>query len=341
MRVFRSLDEVPPDFGPSVLTIGNFDGVHAGHRQILRRVKQVADERALKASALTFSPHPSKVVAPARAPRLMTSPVERCALMQADGIEQVFIMPFDEQVVQLTPEQFVERVLVRKLDVRAVVLGHDFCFGYKQSGNVRVLQELGRKYGFTTEEVKAVTVRGRVVSSTALRQLIEAGRVAQAARLLERHYALEGDVVAGRGVGSKQTVPTLNLATNTEVLPATGVYVTRTVGQDSSPERVLQDPLFAARVWQSITNVGYRPTFGDGHELSIETFLLQPLDGETPRRIRVELLWRVRDERQFPDAQALKQQILRDVGVAQAYFRRLEKWTCRSDSPVNSGRNMS
>jgi riboflavin kinase/FMN adenylyltransferase len=204
-----------------------------------------------------------------------------------------------------------------------------------------VLQELGRKYGFTTEEVKAVTVRGRVVSSTALRQLIEAGRVAQAARLLERHYALEGDVVAGRGVGSKQTVPTLNLATNTEVLPATGVYVTRTVGQDSSPARVLQDPLFAARVWQSITNVGYRPTFGDGHELSIETFLLQPLDGETPRRIRVELLWRVRDERQFPDAQALKQQILRDVGVAQAYFRRLEKWTCRSDSPVNSGRNMS
>jgi riboflavin kinase/FMN adenylyltransferase len=341
MRVFRSLDEVPPDFGPSVLTIGNFDGVHAGHRQILRRVKQVADERALKASALTFSPHPSKVVAPARAPRLMTSPVERCALMQADGIEQVFIMPFDEQVVQLTPEQFVERVLVRKLDVRAVVLGHDFCFGYKQSGNVRVLQELGRKYGFTTEEVKAVTVRGRVVSSTALRQLIEAGRVAQAARLLERHYALEGVVVAGRGVGSKQTVPTLNLATNSEVLPATGVYVTRTVGQDSSPARVLQDPLFAARVWPSITNVGYRPTFGDGHELSIETFLLQPLDGETPRRIRVELLWRVRDERQFPDAQALKQQILRDVGVAQAYFRRLEKWTCRSDSPVNSGRNMS
>ena len=341
MRVFRSLDEVPSDFGPSALTIGNFDGVHAGHRRILRRVKQVAVERGLKASVLTFNPHPSKVVAPARAPRLMTSPVERCALMQADGIEQVFIMPFDEQVVQLTPEQFVERVLVRKLDVRAVVLGHDFCFGYKQSGNVRVLQELGRKYGFTTEEVKAVTVRGRVVSSTALRQLIEAGRVAQAARLLERHYALEGDVVAGRGVGSKQTVPTLNLATNTEVLPATGVYVTRTVGQDSSPERVLQDPLFAARVWQSITNVGYRPTFGDGHELSIETFLLQPLDGETPRRIRVELLWRVRDERQFPDAQALKQQILRDVGVAQAYFRRLEKWTCRSDSPVNSGRNMS
>jgi riboflavin kinase / FMN adenylyltransferase len=329
MRIFRSLDEVPPDFGPSALTIGNFDGVHAGHRRILRRVKEVAVERALKASALTFDPHPSKVVAPERAPRLMTSPVERCALIEEEGIEQVVIMPFDRHVARLTPDEFVEQVLVRKLGVRAVVLGHDFCFGYKQSGNVRVLGELGRKYGFTTEEVKAVTVRGRVVSSTGLRQLIEAGRVAQAARLLERPYALEGEVVAGRGVGSRQTVPTLNLAANTEVLPATGVYVTRT--------RDLEND----RVWPSVTNVGCRPTFSDSQELSIETFLLEPLNGDTPRRIRVEFLWRVRDERHFPDAQALKQQILRDVAVAQTYFRRLKKWTCRSDSPVHARRNMS
>jgi riboflavin kinase/FMN adenylyltransferase len=329
MRIFRSLDEVPPDFGPSALTIGNFDGVHAGHRRILRRVKEVAVERALKASALTFDPHPSKVVAPERAPRLMTSPVERCALIEEEGIEQVVIMPFDRHVARLTPDEFVEQVLVRKLGVRAVVLGHDFCFGYKQSGNVRMLGELGRKYGFTTEEVKAVTVRGRVVSSTGLRQLIEAGRVAQAARLLERPYALEGEVVAGRGVGSRQTVPTLNLAANTEVLPATGVYVTRT--------RDLEND----RVWPSVTNVGCRPTFSDSQELSIETFLLEPLNGDTPRRIRVEFLWRVRDERHFPDAQALKQQILRDVAVAQTYFRRLKKWTCRSDSPVHARRNMS
>jgi riboflavin kinase/FMN adenylyltransferase len=314
MRVFRSLDEVPPDFGPSALTIGNFDGVHAGHRRILRRVKEVAVERGLKASVLTFNPHPSKVVAPARAPRLMSSAEQRCALMREEGIDKVLIMPFDRQVAHLTPEQFVEQVLVQKLGVREVVLGHDFCFGYKQSGNVRVLEELGRKYGFTTEEVKAVTVRGRLVSSTALRQLIEAGRVAQAARLLERPYALEGEVVAGRGVGSKQTVPTLNLATDTEVLPASGVYVTRTHDLDGG------------RWWPSVTNVGYRPTFGDSRELSIETFLLEPLAGETPRRIRVEFLWRVRDERQFPDAQALKRQILRDAGVAQAYFRRLNKW---------------
>jgi riboflavin kinase / FMN adenylyltransferase len=319
MRVFRSLDEVPPDFGPSALTIGNFDGVHAAHRRILRRVKEVALERGLKASALTFNPHPSKVVAPARAPRLMSTPEQRCALMRDEGIEQVLIMPFDRHVAHLTPEQFAEQVLVRKLGVRAAVLGHDFCFGYKKSGNVRVLEELGRKYGFSTEEVKPVTVRGRLVSSTALRQLIEAGKVAQAARLLERPYALEGEVVPGRGVGSKQTVPTLNLATQTEVLPATGVYVTHT------------HDLAGVRVWPSVTNIGYRPTFGEGQELSIETFLLEPLAGETPRRIRVEFLWRVRGERQFPDAPALKRQIMRDAGVALAYFQRLRKWTIRSD----------
>jgi riboflavin kinase/FMN adenylyltransferase len=320
MRIFRTLDEVPPDFGPSALTIGNFDGVHAAHRRILRRVKEVAIARGLKASALTFDPHPTKVVAPARAPRLMSSPEQRCTLMREEGIEQVLIMPFDRHVAHLTPEQFVEQVLVRKLGVRAVLLGHDFRFGYKQSGNVRLLEELGGKYGFTTEEVKAVTVRGRLVGSTVLRQLIEAGRVAQAARLLERPYALEGHVVPGHGVGSKQTVPTLNLATQTEVLPATGVYVTRTHHLEND------------RVWPSVTNIGYRPTFGEGQELSIETFLLEPLAAESPRRIRVEFLWRLRSERQFPDAQALKQQILRDAGVAQAYFRRLKKWTRQSVS---------
>ncbi len=323
-RVFRSLDAVPADFGPSALTIGNFDGVHVGHRAILRRVKEVAAARGLKPSVLTFDPHPSKVVNPARAPRLMTTPEQRCALMREEGIEQVFILPFNLAVAQLTPEQFVERVLVEKLGVRAVLVGHDFCFAYKQSGNVRVLRELGAKYGFTTEEVKAVMLRGHLVSSTSLRVLIETGRLAQAARLLGRPYGLEGEVVAGRGVGSKQTVPTLNLATQTEVLPATGVYVTAT------------RDLEGGRIWPSVTNVGHRPTFGEGQEISIETFLLELLAGATPRRIRVDFLRRVREERQFPDAQALKQQILRDAGRAQTYFRRLKKWTKWSVFPVDS-----
>lgn len=324
LRVFRSLDEVPPDFGPSALTIGNFDGVHAAHRKILRRVAEVAAARRLKPSVLTFSPHPTKVVAPARAPRLMTSPEQRCALMRDEGIEQVLILPFDLRVAQLSAEQFVEQVLVRKLDVRAVLVGHDFRFGHKQSGNVQVLEKLGEKFGFTTEVVEAVTLRGHLVSSTVLRRLIEKGRVAQAGRLLERPYALEGEVVPGHGIGSKQTVPTLNLATDTEVLPSSGVYVTRT--------HDLED----GRTWSSVTNAGFRPTFGGDSAMSIETFLLDSVKGPPPRHIRVEFLRRLRDERRFPDPAALKAQILCDVSRARTYFRRLHKWTRRSVFPVDS-----
>jgi riboflavin kinase/FMN adenylyltransferase len=314
-RVFRSLGEVPPDFGPSALTIGNFDGVHAAHRKILRRVLEVAAARGLRPSVLTFHPHPTTIVAPARAPRLMTTPEQRCRLMRDEGIEQVLILPFDRQVAQLSPRQFVGQVLVAKLSVRAIMVGHDFCFGHKQSGNVRVLEQLGREFGFTTAVVDAVMLRGRLVSSTALRNLIDKGSVSAAARLLGRPYSLEGEVVTGHGVGSKRTVPTLNLSTATQVIPATGVYITCT--RDLEGERR----------WPSVTNVGYRPTFGGDAERSIETFLMDPLAAPAPRRIRVEFLWRLREERKFPDTQELKQQILRDVARAQSYFERRRKWT--------------
>ena len=324
MRIFRGLQEVPPDFGPSALTIGNFDGVHAAHRRILRRVVEVAAARSMKPSVLTFDPHPTKVVAPSRAPRLMTSPLERCTLIAQEGIQQVLILPFDRDVAQLSPDQFVSHVLVGKLGARAVLVGHDFRFGHKQSGNVQVLEDLGQKYGFTTEVVGAVTLRGRLVSSTALRRLIETGQVTAAARLLERPYLLQGAVVPGHGIGSKQTVPTLNLAPTSEVLPANGVYITRTCDLDDMRE------------WPSVTNIGHRPTFGGDPAVAIETFLLSPLDTAAPRRIRVEFLWRLRDECKFPDAQALKAQILRDVKRAQSYFRRRKNWTCRSETPVDS-----
>jgi riboflavin kinase/FMN adenylyltransferase len=183
---------------------------------------------------------------------------------------------------------------------------------------VQVLAGLGRELGFETEVVSPVKCRGRIVSSSGIRELIRAGKVGLAGRLLERPYALEGEVVGGRGVGSKQTVPTLNLATTAEVLPANGVYVTRTRDLD------------AAREWNSITNVGYRPTFGASDDLSIETFLLDRLEGGGPRRIRVEFLWRVRDERRFPTPEALRTQILKDVHTAQSYFRRAKAWIGRA-----------
>src|SRR5579862_6585547 len=227
-RVFRSLAEVPDDFGPSALTIGNFDGVHRGHARILRRVREIAEDRKLKASVLTFDPHPATVVAPGRAPKLMTVPEQRCALMRAQGIQQVLILEFNSDVARLTAEEFVEQVLVRKLGARAVVVGENFRFGNKQAGDTRLLRALGERLGFSTEVVSAVLCRGHRVSSSGLRQLVEAGEVARAERLLGRSYALEGAVVSGRGVGAKQTVPTLNLATRSEVIPKRGVYVTRT-----------------------------------------------------------------------------------------------------------------
>ena len=228
MRIYRSLAETPPDFGPSALTIGNFDGVHFGHRRILRGLKALADERGWKASVLTFDPHPTRVVAPDRSPRLMTSPEQRAALMGEEGIEQVLILPFTPELARLSPEEFVRQLVVERLGARAVLVGDNFRFGHRQSGNIRVLQELGQRLGFETVIVPAVTWRGRPVSSSGIRELILAGRVSLAARCLQHAYALEGQVVSGRGVGSKQTVPTLNLAPEAEVIPARGVYVTHT-----------------------------------------------------------------------------------------------------------------
>ena len=322
MNVYRSLGAVPPDFGPSALTIGNFDGVHYGHRQILRRLVALARERGWKASVLTFDPHPACVVAPERAPRLLTSPERRVELMREENIDQVLILPFTRELSQWTPEEFASRLLVERLGARAVLVGANFRFGNRQSGNVAILAELGRKLAFETEAIPAVSCRGRVVSSTAIREAILAGRMALAARLLQHPYGLDGEVVKGHGVGARQTVPTLNLSTSAEVIPASGVYLTRTADLDS------------ARWWNSITNVGYRPTFGASDELSIETFLLDPFAGEPPHRIRVEFLCRVREERTFDSPETLKAQILKDVRVAQAYFRRVRTWPRRPASPV-------
>ena len=309
--IWRNLAELPEDFGPSALTVGNFDGVHLGHQHILGRVAAIAREHGWKPAALTFEPHPARVVAPARAPKLLTTLDQRCELLHQHGIEQILILPFTHDIAKLTPEEFVSQILVDKLRTRAVLVGENFRFGNRAAGDISTLQKLGEKYGFCSEILSAITIRKRIVSSTEIRRRIEAGDVSTACRMLGRPHALEGRVVPGHGVGAKQTVPTLNLDTEAEVLPERGVYITRT--HDLNNERA----------WPSITNIGYRPTFGGDDQLSIETFLLAPLEGVSPDEIRVEFLRRVRDERKFESADALKAQILRDVRRAQAYFRRL------------------
>ncbi len=309
-RIYRSLADVPDDFGPCAITIGNFDGVHCGHLEILRRVIARAREEGWKSAALTFDPHPAKLLTPANAPRLLTTIEERARMILEQGIDEILILPFTRDVASLAPEDFVREILADRLKARAVLVGANFHFGRRASGDAATLQELGDRFSFETEIISPVVCRKRVISSSEIRRLIEAGDVSTARRLLGRPYALAGAVVRGAGRGSRETVPTLNLATPAELLPSNGVYVTRT--------RAAGD----GREWPSITNVGVRPTFGGG-ERSIETYLLAPLDGADPAEITVEFLRRVRDERKFEDAEALKAQILRDVARAQTFFRRM------------------
>jgi riboflavin kinase / FMN adenylyltransferase len=311
MRIYHSLEEIGKDFGPAALTVGNFDGVHVGHRRILRRVATLARERAWKAAALTFDPHPARVVAPERAPRLLATPEERALLMAEEGIEQVAILHFTPELSRLAPEAFARDILAARLGARAVLVGDNFRFGHQHAGDTGTLGALGAKYGFEVEVVEAIPLRGRAVSSSEVRRQIEAGQVARAGRMLARCYSIAGPIVPGQGIGSKQTVPTLNLAPSAEVLPARGVYITRTASTDG-------------RHWPSVTNIGVRPTFG-GDALAIETFLLTPLAGETPAAIRVEFLERLREERKFETPPLLKAQILKDVARAEAYFRRLKR----------------
>lgn len=308
--IYRSLAEIPADFGPCAVTIGNFDGVHCGHRAILRRVIAMARAEGWKSAVLTFDPHPAKLLTPERAPRLLTTVEERARIILDQGIDEILILPFTREVAALEPEEFVRLILVDKLKARAVLVGANFRFGKRAAGDAGTLDELGDRFSFESEIIAPVVWRKRVISSSEVRKLIEAGDVSTARRLLGRPYALRGQVVPGDGRGSKQTVPTLNLDTKDEVLPRNGVYVTRTWDAGGGRE------------WPSITNIGFRPTF-DGRSRTIETYLLSKLDGTAPDKIAVEFLRRVRDERKFENADALKAQILRDVGRAQTYFRRM------------------
>lgn len=308
--VFRSLNEAKLRFEPSALAIGNFDGVHLGHQALIRRTIAAAEERAVKPAVLTFHPHPTAIVAPERAPCLITPLEEKLRLLDSLSIEQVMVLPFTPEIAGTNPRDFVSQILVDALKTQAVLVGENFRFGHKQAGTPTVLRALGEEFGFESQFLSPVAVRGEIASSSAVRKHLASGNVSRAARLLNRCFFVEGPVVSGHGIGSKQTVPTLNLEpTPGQILPR-GVYVTETF------------EIPTGRRWPSITNAGVRPTF-HGDELTIETYLLARLDGPTPEQIQVHFRTFLRAERTFPDPGALKAQILRDVARAQTYWRRV------------------
>jgi riboflavin kinase/FMN adenylyltransferase len=298
----------------SVLAIGNFDGIHLGHQAIIRAAVERAAKTGDVATALTFDPSPRRVLRPESAPLRLSTNSQRMDWFGTAGLEAAVVLPFTLDLARLSPEEFVEQILVRGLHVRAVLVGENFHFGHKQAGNVALLRELGDRYGFAVEIIPPVALDGEIVSSTAIRREIAAGSVTHAARLLGRPFALTGEIVPGTGTGRRFTFPTLNLKPDQELLPARGVYVTRTLLEGETKSR------------RSVTNVGMRPTF-NGASLSVETHLLDFSGEVTAKRMEVRFWKRLREEKKFSGPEELRAQIARDIAAARAFFTRLRHFS--------------
>jgi riboflavin kinase/FMN adenylyltransferase len=310
----------------SVLAIGNFDGIHLGHQAILRATVDRAKILDAVSTALTFDPSPRKVLRPESAPPRLSTNAQRMEWFNVLGLEAVVVLPFTLDLARLSPEEFVEQILVRDLHVRAVLVGEDFRFGHKQAGNVKLLSELGTKHAFEVVIIPPVVYRGEVVSSTIIRREVAAGHVSHAARLLGRPFALTGEVVTGTGTGRRFTFPTLNLVVEQELLPARGVYITRTRFESET------------RSHRSVTNIGMRPTF-NGSALSVETHLLD-LEMETPpTRIEVRFWKRLREEKKFSGPEELRAQIALDIARANSFFSRLRRSRALRNASLSASRS--
>jgi riboflavin kinase/FMN adenylyltransferase len=310
MLLFHKLEDVPTDFGPSLVSVGNFDGVHRAHARVLGEIVRRSQESGAKAVAVTFEPHPARILRPDSGLKLLTPLPEKLRLLEGTGIDALVILPFGRDLSLMTPRQFAERILKKRLHVREVHEGYNFHFGHKAAGDVNLLAQFGREMGFEVKVYSEEKLRGEPVSSSHIRKLIGEGRVSRARHLLARPFSILGTPGRGRGLGSKYTVPTINLARYEELVPKDGVYITWT--------RV------GAERFDSVTNVGNRPTFG-ADSFAIETHLLNfhPIELTPESEVEICFLDRVRHEIKFPSVEALREQIARDVTKAQRYFRLL------------------
>ena len=310
MDVYHKLEDVPADIGPTFLSVGNFDGVHRAHAHVLGEIVGRARASHGKAVAVTFEPHPTRILKPEVGLKLLTPAPEKLRWLRDTGIDAVLLLPFGRDLSLMTPRQFAERILKKKLHAREVHEGFNFRFGHKAAGDVNTLSELGREMGFEVKVYPEMTLRGETVSSSQIRKLISAGDVSRARHLLGRPFCILGTPGRGRGYGSKYTVPTINLARYEELVPKDGVYITWTrVGQER---------------FDSVTNVGNRPTFG-AELFAIETHLLNfhPIELTPETEVEICFLQRLRDEVKFPSVDALREQIARDVKKARRYFHLL------------------
>ena len=310
MQVFHKLDDVPSDFGPSLVSVGNFDGVHRAHVYVLGEIVRRARQTQGKAVAVTFEPHPGRILRPDSGLKLLTPLPEKLRLLEGTGIDAVVVLPFGRDLSLMTPRQFAERILKKKLHVREVHEGYNFRFGHKAAGDVNLLTQFGQEMGFEVKVYAEQKLRGEPVSSSHIRKLICEGRVSRARHLLARPFCILSTPGRGRGYGSKYTVPTINLARYEELVPKDGVYITWTrVGSER---------------FDSVTNVGNRPTFG-ADSFAVESHLLNfhPIELTAESEVEISFLNRLRDEIKFPSVEALREQIARDVKKARRYFHLL------------------
>jgi riboflavin kinase/FMN adenylyltransferase len=310
MDVFHKLEDVPADFGPSVVSVGNFDGVHRAHAHVLAEIVSRARQSRTKAVAVTFEPHPTRILRPDSGLKLLTPALNKLRLLEATGIDAVLVLPFGRDLSLMTPRQFAERILKKRLRAREVHEGYNFRFGHKAVGDVNLLSQFGQEMGFEVNVYPELTLRGEPVSSSHIRRSIAEGRVSRARHLLARPFCIVGVPGRGRGLGSKYTVPTINLARYEELVPKDGVYITCT--------RVDSER------FDSVTNVGNRPTFG-ADSFAIETHLLNfhPIELTPESEVEICFLTRLRDEIKFPSVEVLREQIGHDVKKARRYFHLL------------------
>jgi len=308
--VFCSLAEIPAGFGPCVGAIGNFDGVHLGHQEILSGVVREARSMGVQSVAITFDPHPEQLLRPARALRLLTPMHERVKLLAATGIDAVVALPFDSDLASLTAQEFASRILADVLGICSLHEGGNFRFGHQARAGIEELRQFGASFGFAVHVHSPVKVHGLEVSSSAIRAMVADGDVRRARWMLGRPFAVRSTQARGRGIGTRLLVPTVNLAAYQDLLPAFGVYVTRLAVGD--------------RCFQAVTNVGNRPTFGEP-SFAIESHILnfEPIEMDDQTPVQLEFLLRLRGEIAWPSSEALKEQILRDVEMARRYFRLL------------------
>jgi len=317
MLTFYKLDDVPRDFGPALVSVGNFDGVHRAHRHVIDEIVRRAKAGNARSVVVTFEPHPTRILRPDHGFKLLTPLPEKLLLIEASGVDAVLLLPFSRDLSLMTPNQFADEILKKRLHAREVHEGYNFHFGHKASGNIQMLRELGREMEFEVHDYPEMRLRGEPVSSSHIRKLLSEGRVSRARHLLARPFSILSTAGRGRGYGSKYTVPTINLAHYEELVPKDGVYITRTrVGDEC---------------FDSVTNVGNRPTFG-ADSFAIETHLLNfhPLELAVETEVEIYFLDRLRDEIKFPSVEALREQIGRDVRKAQRYLRRLGRAGIRS-----------